>query len=59
MFTTYRDSVLDYAGADGTIALSIIEDLFDAHGLDTAEWFDIATDTEAYDAETILTYLGY
>jgi hypothetical protein len=59
MFTTYRDSVLDYAGADGTIALKIIEQLFDEHGLSTEEWFDIATDTEAYDAETILGYLGY
>ncbi len=59
MFTTYEESVLDYASADGTIALSIIEDLFDAHGLDTAEWFEIATEAEAYDAQTILHYLGY
>ena len=59
MFITYEESVLDYAGADGTIALRIIEDLFDAHGLDTAEWFEIATEAEAYDAQTILHYLGY
>ena len=59
MFTSYRESVLDYAAADGTIALKIIEQLFDAHDLSTEEWFDIATPSEAYDAETILTYMGY
>ncbi len=59
MFISFRESVLDYASADGTIALKIIEQLFNDHGLSTDEWFEIATDTEAYDAETILTYLGY
>ena len=59
MFTTYEESVLDYAGADGTIALKIIEQLFDEHNLDLDEWFEIATESEAYDAQTILHYLGY
>ncbi len=59
MFTTYEESVLDYASADGTIAHKIVEELFYVHGLDLNEWFDIATKAEAYDAQTILHYLGY
>ncbi len=59
MFISFRESVLDYASADGTIAHKIVEELFYVHGLDLDEWFDIATKAEAYDAEAILTYLGY
>ncbi len=59
MFISYRESVLDYASADGTIAFKIIEQLFADHGLSTDEWFETAPQNEAFDAEAILTYLGY
>ena len=60
MFTTYRDSVLDYAGADGTLALKIIEQLLDEHGaLDRIEEFKQDLGDQFTDAEALLDYMGY
>ena len=60
MFTSYRESVLDYMGADGTLALKIIEQLLDDHGaLDEIEEFRQALGDQFNDAEALLDYMGY
>ncbi len=60
MFTTYRDSVLDYAGADGTLSPKIIQQLLDDHNLlDTIADVRSELGDEWDIAEVFLTWLGY
>ncbi len=60
MFIPFRESVLDYASADGTIAPKIIEQLLIDHGLlDTIDDVKSELGDEWDDAEVFLAWLGY
>ena len=60
MFISYRESVLDYAAADGSLSLKIIEQLLDEHdALGNIEEFKQDLGAEFTDAEALLDYMGY
>lgn len=59
MFTSYADSVMAHADAEGKLQSCVIEQLFDEHSSDLNEYVEASTDENVDDAERVLDWLGY
>jgi len=55
----YEESFLATCDAEGKAPAWAIAQIFEEHGLDLNEYFELATDSEFDDGEAILHYCGY
>ena len=59
MFTSYEESVLCHADAEGKLPAHVIRQLFDEHGSDFADYVSSTPDELWDDGKTVLNWLGY
>ena len=56
---TYEESFLSCCNEEGQAPTWAIEQIFEEHGADLAEFIEIATEQEMDNGQVILSYLGY